>query len=438
MNQADNNTQSRVQPHLPDAEQAVLGTFYLNNEAIATTAAILSAEDFYDPRHQEIYKTVLALTDGGSPIDPMILASELDRLGTLERCGGVAYIASLEQSVISPGNVLYHARLVREKAALRSVIAASVEIAEAAYAEDELETIVGRWTDSQALLAEMRTDQLTRPIAEVVDRAKQRMRGAAMAGRIHTTIPKLDDLTQGFGSGEIIIVAARPSLGKTSLVSQIALHAVDQGEPVVYFSLETPAEDLMLRAAANKLQLSHEAMRTRRLGPGALAQVDAYLDQLATKPLAICDKRGITPDQVRAEITRLRSRIGDPSLIVLDYLQLMHPVRRGRQEMSRDREVASISEAMKTLAGDLGCPALIVSQLNRKVEERRGERPRLSDLRDSGTIEQDADVVIFLWEHEKTKPLRSIRLLVEKQRNGPLGVVDTVFDGAKLRITARA
>ncbi len=444
---------SRTQPHNLEAERAVLGTFLLREAALTEVQAILSPEDFYDPRHQEIFALLIEIQQRGEPIDPIVLVNEFSRRGDLEKVGGAAYLAALEQSVISPDNVGHHAQIVHEKSLLRKLIQASSAITEDAMTENKDTDALLK--ESEQRIFEILTGRATsefRSIGEDASEVYQELEKASENRQDVTGVPTglldLDTMTGGLQPSDLVILAARPSVGKTSLALNIAAaaahshyknHPGAEGPPgVAIFSLEMNRRQVITRMVCTKAGIPMELVRKNMLNANQLAKFAETLQDMSDLDVFINDTPGVSPVEMRLHAQRLKARCPNLSLIVVDYLQLMSGSSNNRSE-SRQQEVSEISRSLKALARDLNVPVLALSQLSRGIESRRGSeaRPRLSDLRESGAIEQDADVVMFIHrindrEMEEMRQAGDasvllVDLIIAKQRNGPVGTCHLVF-----------
>ncbi|MFP4380861.1 MAG: replicative DNA helicase [Candidatus Sumerlaeia bacterium] len=443
----------QMAPHNVDAEKAVLGTLLLVNTSITDVQGKLDVADFYDPRNREIYNTILELVEDNKPIDNINLIDELNRKGMLDKCGGPGYIATLEQNVISPGNITHHADIVHEKALLRQLIQVSTEISQEAYTEsDESENILKRSQDKLFNILTGRVQQEFRSIGDEAAHAiyldvVRRMESKQEVTGLTTGIPVVDEKTGGLHPSDLLILAARPSVGKTSFALNIAADAAmkrrldDNGNPyfpgVGIFSLEMSFEQIIQRMVCTQAQIPMDRIRKNNMDRGQVQEFKEWLEKMSQLPIYVNDTPGLDPTEMRLQAQRLKARDPNLSLIVVDYLQLMS-IRHGRSE-SRQQEVSQISRMLKAMARDLNVPVLALSQLSRNIESRRGKdaEPRLSDLRESGAIEQDADVVMFLhrvWRNEPDEegvihgPRMSIvDLVIAKQRNGPIGKCRLAF-----------
>lgn len=450
------STDARTLPSNTEAERAVLGTFFLNDSAVEPVCGRLTPEDFYDPRHQEIYRVILGIHQEGLPVDPMIVMSELRRRETLERVGGAAYVTGLEMAVIAPGNVVHHAEIVHEKSLLRSIIRDSTQISDTAFNDARPSEVLGLMSDRLRDLERRRAGIG----AEAAD-MKQVVAAtwAATLDDMESTevrpgfgIPWLDKSTGGLRRGDLVVLAARPSVGKTALALQCALLSVTTRLKTGFFSFEMPGPSLLERMAASASGYNPGAImgfnayswiRDRKfrrtdgsVDPG-LKVLQAWYEAAQEWPLHICDKAAQTIEAVVAGAVALSARVGGLDLIVVDYLQLLKSDQRGRG--SRTEEVSHITGGLKDMARRLDVPVLALSQLNRANESDK-RRPALSDLRESGSIEQDADVVVFLHRTDKGDVHNGwfslIEAILAKQRNGPIGTFRTMFDGKTQTFTA--
>ncbi|MCS7154723.1 MAG: replicative DNA helicase [Bacteroidota bacterium] len=430
----------RLPPQAVEVEQAILGALLTSREAIPKAIEILPPRAFYHPGHRWIYQAIMELFERGDPVDLITVQEELRRQGRLEEVGGVAYLAGLTAQVASSVHVEYHARIVLEKAILRELISLGSHIAQRAFEED---------ADPFQLLdqAEQEIFQLSaagmrRPAQRMNDVLKETLeRLEALHGRdggvtgVPSGFHKLDELTAGWQPSDLIIVAARPSMGKTSFVlSAVRNAALHPRKPTaaVIFSLEMSATQIAQRLLCAEARVDAQALRTGKLHDDEWPRLARAAGVLSRAKIFIDDTPSMNVLELRAKCRRLKNE-HDIGLIVLDYLQLMHGLR-GAQ--SREQEIAQISRSLKALAKELDVPVIAISQLSRAVELRADKRPQLSDLRESGSIEQDADVVLFIYRaerygvkvDERGNPTEGIaELIVGKQRNGPVGTVYLAF-----------
>jgi replicative DNA helicase len=421
-------------PHNPEAERSVLGAILIENAAINRAQEILREADFYRDPHRRIFKAMTDLSEKATAIDPVTVKEELSRCGDLDAVGGPAYIASLLDGVPRSANVEYYARIVKEKAILRSLIEAGNQILTTAYeASQDTEEILDQ---SERLIFRIAQDQLRSgfvPIRTIADHSLKTIETLAEKRELVTGLPtgfaSLNEYTSGLQPSDLIVVAARPAMGKTSFALNIAQHAgLREGRKVGLFSLEMSREQLFLRLLTGLARVDAHRLRTGRLTKEEWSRITQAFGELAGAPLFIDDTAGISVLEMRAKSRRLKLEEG-LDLIIVDYLQLIRS--RARFE-NRNQEISEISRSLKELAKELAVPVIAISQLSRAPEQRGGDRrPQLSDLRESGAIEQDADVVLFIFREEIYKPTEENRgraqIIIAKQRNGPIGTIDMAF-----------
>jgi len=427
-------TLERPLPNNLDAERSVLGAVILDNNALNTALETLRAEDFFLDQHRRVFNQMIALAETQQAIDLITLTEELDRRGDLEAAGGAPYLASLADGMPRVSNVEHYARIVKEKAMLRNLIHATHNIQQRAFeAEDAADAILDNAESSIFAIAEDRVKEGLIPIKEIVTRNFERLEKIFREGKNITGVPtgyvELDKLTSGFQPSELLILAARPSQGKTALALNLAENiGIRAGLPVAMFSLEMSKESLLQRLIASVAQIDAHKFRTGHLSREDWRRMTEALGQISSSPLWIDDAGSISVLEIGAKARRLKRDKG-LSLLIVDYLQLI--TARGRFG-NRQEEVASISRGLKGLAKELQIPVLVLSQLTRAPE--RDERgPQLSDLRESGAIEQDADVVMFIYRPHFFKAGATpeerdeTELRIAKQRNGPTDNVKFVF-----------
>jgi len=427
-------TLERPLPNNLDAERSVLGAVILDNNALNTALETLRAEDFFLDQHRRVFTQMIALAETQQAIDLITLTEELDRRGDLEAAGGTPYLASLADGMPRVSNVEHYARIVKEKAMLRNLIHATHNIQQRAFeAEDAADAILDNAESSIFAIAEDRVKEGLIPIKEIVTRNFERLEKIFREGKNITGVPtgyvELDKLTSGFQPSELLILAARPSQGKTALALNLAENiGIRAGLPVAMFSLEMSKESLLQRLIASVAQIDAHKFRTGHLSREDWRRMTEALGQISSSPLWIDDAGSISVLEIGAKARRLKRDKG-LSLLIVDYLQLI--TARGRFG-NRQEEVASISRGLKGLAKELQIPVLVLSQLTRAPE--RDERgPQLSDLRESGAIEQDADVVMFIYRPHFFKAGATpeerdeTELRIAKQRNGPTDNVRFVF-----------
>jgi replicative DNA helicase len=421
-------------PHSVEAERSVLGAILIENTAINRAQEILREEDFYREPHRKIFKVMTDLSEKTTAIDPVTVKDELSRSGDLEAVGGPAYIASLVDGVPRSANVEYYARIVKEKAILRNLIDAGGRIVSTAYeASQDPDDILDQ---SERLIFQIAQDRLREgfvPMRAIADQSLKAIERLAERRELITGLPTgyrlLDEYTSGLQPSDLIVLAARPGMGKTSFALNIAQHAgLHEKRKVGVFSLEMTREQLFLRMLTGLARVDSHRLRTGRLTKEEWKQLTKAFGELAAGDAFIDDSAGISVLEMRAKSRRLKLEHG-LDLVVIDYMQLIRG--RGRFE-NRQQEMAEISRSLKELAKELNVPVIAVSQLSR-APEQRGEkgRPQLSDLRESGAIEQDADVVLLLYREEMYKPTEDNRgiakVIIAKQRNGPTAEFDMAF-----------
>jgi len=429
------NRLSETLPHSEEAERSVLGAILLDNRSYNKARELISLTSFYSLKHQKIFSVLEEMIDHGTAIDVVTLKTELENKGSLSDCGGPAYLASLLEGVPRSANVEHYAKIVKEKAILRELIQASQRILAAAmHSEGSTDDLLDDAEKAIFQVAESRlgsgfvplsitADQSLAYIAELTERQE-------LVTGVASGFPQLDEMTAGLQPAELIILAARPSMGKTALALNIASHAaMRRGKTVGVFSLETSHQQLFIRLLCSEGQIDAHRLRTGRIKKDQWNEIIKIYDTLSQAPIFIDDTPGIGIIEMRAKARRLKHEHG-LDLLVVDYLQLM----RGRSSYdSRQQEISDISRSLKELAKEIDAPVLALSQLSRAPEQRGGNhRPQLSDLRESGAIEQDADVVLFLFREEiykKDDPTveGKAELIIGKQRNGPIGTVHLNF-----------
>ena len=434
------------------AERAVLGAVLADNTIVASVAEVVHPDDFASPAHAQIFAAMLKLDGSSRQVDHLTLAEELKVLGQLAAVGGPAYLMSLDQVVPVPGNAIQYARIVKDQAIRRRLAGVGREIQDLASQDTgELDALLDEAERKVFLLAEKKREGDLRPVSELMEHTldlldKMKAASTGITG-LSTGYVDLDHQLTGLHPGELIILAARPGVGKTSFAMNMATHAAltDDPKAVAIFSLEMPSDQLLMRLLASSARVDMKKLRGGRLTPHDEEKFQEMAGKLYNAPIYIDDSGGLSPFDLRAKARRLKQRDPRLALIVIDYLQLMH--QKGKVE-SRQLEIAEISRALKQLAKELEVPIIALSQLSRKVEERKGGKPMLSDLRESGAIEQDADVVMFIHREDQTdgegggEPRTStaipVQLIIAKQRNGPIGEIDLIFLSEYTRFESRA
>ncbi|HEY5914686.1 MAG TPA: replicative DNA helicase [Verrucomicrobiae bacterium] len=432
----------RLPPQSLEAEQGVLGCILLSpNESMGVCIEKLKsgAEVFYDLRHQTIYNTLAAMYDAREPIDLITVQQRLKDKQLLEPVGGIAYLSMLPDSVPSAANLSYYLEIVQEKQVLRKMIRVCTEVVGRVYDfEGEVDALMDEVERDILRISESRVQSQSTTIKDLVKRAINTIEDfhqrQGMLTGIGTGFQDLDKMTTGLHGGEMVVIAARPSMGKTSLAMNIAENvAIDQGLPVGVFSLEMTAEALVLRMLCSRSRVNLRNVREGFLAERDFPKLTGAAGKLAKAPLFIDDSSGLSILQLRAKARRMQQQYG-VKLFVIDYLQLLHSTSRHAE--NRQQEIADISSGIKSLAKELNLPVIVLSQLNRELERDKNRKPRLSDLRESGSIEQDADLVGLLYrpsssdDDETASPDEeavAINLLIAKQRNGPTGDVNLTF-----------
>jgi len=439
-------TAERTLPHNLEAERSVLGAILVHNDAFNTAAQVIDGRDFYRDAHRRIFDRMVALSERGEAIDFITLKEELSRGGDLEEVGGPAYVASLVDGVPRATNVEYYARIVKEKATLRNLIYAANKILTNAYeADQESDLILDEAESSIFAVADDRLKAGFVPMRELVNESFPKIEQLFEHKRLVTGVPTgfvdLDEMTRGLQPGDLVIIAARPSMGKTSLVLNIAQHVAVQGEHTVgFFSLEMSKESLFIRLLTSEAQIDSHRLMSGHIADRDYSRISHALEKLSSMRLFIDDTANISVLEMRAKSRRLQAEHG-LSLIVVDYIQLMSA--RGRYE-NRTLELASISRSLKGLAKELNAPIVVLSQLSRAPESRSDHRPQLSDLRESGALEQDADVVILIYRDDaynrdpNNPDAGTAELILAKQRNGPTGIVRLAFLREQTRFASLA
>ena len=433
----------RVPPNNQDAERSVLGCMMQDREALGLAFEVLVADDFYQPANREIFDAMHTLNTQGMPVDLVTVDDELSRRGTLEGVGGTNYLIELSQFVPSTVNAKAYVQIVDEKSTLRRMIKATGDISQACYAQsDQVSDILGAAEKSIFDIIMRRNEGSTlKHIADVLPDTYLRIEQLAQLKGSIDGVPMgfvdLDNLLTGLHGGELVIVGARPSMGKSAFGLNITGYAGTQaGRSVAYFSLEMPNDQLAMRLLCSDARVDMQAVRHGSLHDEDWVKLSAALGPLAASNIYMDDTSGITPSQLRSRCRRLKMERG-LDMVVVDYLQLMSA--DGRVE-NRQNEVSEISRNLKSIAKELGVPIVALAQLSRAGAQRSDKRPILSDLRDSGAIEQDADVIMFLHREEyydpNTEDKNIAEVIVAKQRNGPLGTVKLAWLGQYTRFAS--
>lgn len=438
VHRASSDLLRRVPPHNVEAEQAVLGGILIRNSVFHTLVDTLTAEDFYLPAHQILYTCFLDLYRKNAPIDLVSVAAALNDQKVLEAVGGAAYLADLAQTVVSGANAEYYSTIVRDKSLQRSLIGVCSDIISNCFdASRGVDTLLDESEQMVFSISERTSGKVFKSSKELINKVfedlTKRMERKEMVTGVTTGYNRLDQMTAGLQPSDLVIVAARPSMGKTAFALNMAMRAsVQDNVPVAIYSLEMSMDQLMMRmlCAWGKVDLSH--LRRGYLDSEEWYRLYNAADILGQAPIFIDDTPALSPLELRARTRRLKAESG-VGLVMVDYLQLM---RGAKRTDSREQEISEISRSLKSLAKEMDIPVVALSQLNRKLEERTDKRPLLSDLRESGAIEQDADVIMFIYRDEvyhkqPDNPHKgTAEIIIGKQRNGPIGTSTLAYLGA--------
>jgi len=433
----------KLPPQNIEAEQSILGAILIDNDALPKALEILDPEDFYKQPHRKIFNVMIELFEKSEPIDMITLTDDLKRRDEMEAVGGISYLSSLVNMIPTAANVKYHSRIVREKALLRGLLRSATEIAGRVYEDnldaeelvDYAERSIFDISDKRIKASFVTLKEVIKDSFEMIERLydkKETVSGVPSGFR------DLDDLTTGFQKGDLIVVGGRPSMGKTAFSLNVAQHVgLELKESVAIFSLEMAKEQLAFRMLCSEAMVDSSSIRKGFIKKEDWHKLTSAASNLTGAPIFIDDSSGINALELRAKARRLKMEHG-LSLVIVDYLQLM----RGRGSFERrEQEISEISRSLKALAKELSVPVIAVSQLNRSVEQRRPPTPILADLRESGAIEQDADVILFLYRDEiynKEAKKGQAEVIIAKQRNGPTGTVNLSFISNCTRFLNRA
>jgi len=441
---ADDPELARIKmlPHSIEAEQSVLGGLLLSDEAWDNVAEVVSFGDFYRPDHRLIFKQMAKLADTSEPIDAVTVAEGLNARGELESAGGFAYLAQLAKETPSASNIRAYATVVGERAALRHLIQAAQDIADSGYAPE------GRSSDELIDEAERKIMQITEQgpkaggpqevnplLTKAVERIDELYNSGGDITGLSTGYSELDGMTSGLQDSDLVIVAGRPSMGKTSFAMNLVEHAVlNQDKPILVFSMEMPADQLIVRMLSSIGRIDQTRIRNGKLEQEDWPKLSAAVSKMKDVPLYIDDTAALSPTEIRSRARRVSRENGGLGMIMIDYMQLMRVA--GFTE-GRTAEISEISRNMKAIAKEFNCPVVALSQLNRALEQRPNKRPVNSDLRESGAIEQDADVIMFIYRDEvynEESPDKGVaEIIIGKQRNGPIGTCRLAFIGQYTR-----
>ncbi|MHB8908839.1 MAG: replicative DNA helicase [Syntrophales bacterium] len=425
----------KVPPQNIEAEQSVLGGILLDNLALNTVLELLETSDFYSEAHRKIFSSIIDLSDRNEPCDLITLSNILKDQKRIEQVGGTAYLASLVDNVSSAVNIGYYAKIIKEKSILRRLIGTATEILNKTYDSTmDVDSVLDEAEHAIFEISENKVRPSFYPMRDIIKdsfKAIERLyANKELVTGVSTGFDKIDDMTSGLQRSDLIIIAGRPSMGKTAFALNIAQHAaLELGIPVAVFSLEMSKEQLATRMLAAEARVDSQRLRKGFLGETDWPKLTTAAGRLSEAPIYIDDTPAITVIEMKAKSRRLKAEAG-LGLIVLDYLQLM---RGSMYKDSREQEISEISRSLKGLAKELSVPVIALSQLNRKVEDRTSRRPQMADLRESGAIEQDADVIAFIYRDEvynrsDDNPEKGIaEIIIGKQRNGPTGTIKLAF-----------
>lgn len=431
-------------PNNPDAEANVLSAMLLSSEVVEEALTELRSDDFYRPMNKSLFETMHDMYDRSMPIDSITLIDYLNSENKLQEVGGEAYILELMGQTLSLVNWQHHASIVRRDAMLREIIGATNQINQLAYnAPTDTKEVVERAESMLLSVTDREVKNAYKPLndflIEAFNEAKEVCEAGGVAAGVPTGYPSLDRMLMGLREGQLVIIGARPAVGKTSFALNLALNAASEGYTVAFFSLEMSGKEIAQRFICAHAQVSMSNFRTGKISPQEWANIGQAAEDLSRLDILIDDTPGITVTEIRAKARRMLHN-KEKAIIILDYLQLVSPPA-GRRAESRTVEVSEMSRALKIMAKELAVPVISLSQLSRAVESRTGKRPQLSDLRESGSIEQDADIVMFLDRssneqeagREDRPPEGITRIIVAKNRSGPIGDVDLVFLAASTK-----
>jgi len=434
MNDADLSSH-KLPPQNIEAEESILGGILIENEAINRVTEILDPDDFYRDAHRKIFNALINLSERDEPADLITLTNELRKIDQLDSIGGASYLTSLIDSVPTAANIEYYAKIVKEKATLRKLIQTSTEIITQSYEDrGDVEMFLDEAERAIFEISEKRVRPSFYSIREIVKDSFTTIERLFQKKELVTGVPsgfkELDRMTAGFQPSDLIIIAGRPSMGKTAFCLNIAEYAAIENKiPVAIFSLEMSKEQLVIRMLCSQAHVEGTRLRTGYLNESDWPKLTIAAGNLSEAPIYIDDTAALSVLELRAKARRLKSEHG-LGMVIIDYLQLM----KGRARVeNRQQEISEISRSLKALSKELSIPVIAVSQLSRKTEERTGNRPQLSDLRESGAIEQDADLIIFIYRDEvynraEDNPNRGkAEVIIGKQRNGPIGKIDLAF-----------
>ena len=432
----------KLPPHSLEAEQAVLGGLMLDDQAWDRVSDRVKEEDFYRRDHRLIFQAIALLANAGDPRDALTVSETLTRLGELDNAGGIAYLGELVRNTSSATNIAAYGDIVRERSVLRQLIRISNEVSDTAFQPQgaTAQDILDQAERKIFAIAEQQQKgggpQALRPLLQkALDRIDKLFQSTESITGLSTGFADLDDRTSGLQNGDLVIVAARPSMGKTTFAMNLVENAMlRSGKPVLVFSMEMPAEQLVMRMLSSLGRIDQGRVRSGKLEEEDWPRLTSTMTMLSEQKLLIDDSASLSPNDVRTRARRVAREQGGLGLIMVDYLQLM---RVPGLESNRVNEISEISRSLKALAKEMECPVIALSQLNRSLEQRPNKRPVMSDLRESGAIEQDADVIMFIYRDEVYNPESpdkgTAEIIIGKQRNGPIGALRLAFHGKYTR-----
>lgn len=430
-------------PHSLEAEQAILGGILLDNQAWDKVSHVLCEEDFYRAGHRVLYRVIRELSQKEQPFDVITIMEALKSLQLLDEAGGEVYLFELANNTPSVANIVAYAKIVREKSVQRQLISVANEIADAAYNPEgrEVSDLLDVAETKVFAIAEQTGSEggpeaIKSVLVKTVERIDELYHSTDAITGVTTGLSDFDEMTSGLQASDLVIVAGRPSMGKTTLVMNMAeTVAIKEKKPVIVFSMEMPADSLAMRMMSSLGRIEQHRLRSGKLKDEDWPRVTSAVHMLSETPLFIDDQAGLSPSEMRARARRIAKEQGPLGLIVVDYLQLMKVP--GFKVENRTAEISEISRSLKALAKELNVPVVALSQLNRSLEQRQDKRPVMSDLRESGAIEQDADLIVFIYRDEvynEDSPEKGVaELIIAKQRNGPIGKVRAAFLGKYTR-----
>jgi len=418
-----------------EAERSVLGAILLNDENLSQVADFLTTDDFYSPPNQAIYQTILELAQQSKRIDLLTLKNELENKQVLSQAGGISYLMELQEDIPAIGLINQHANIIKEKRILRDLITSSAEIITSCYTaqQSSIDTVLDNAEKSIFQIANKRTMPTFTQLDICLKKTFQHLANVRGLKKGVTGVPsgfhQFDEMTSGMQRGDLLILASRPSMGKTTLAMNIAVNAAKAGFPVGVFSFEMSSEQLVLRMLSSESKIPHHRIRNALISSDEWVELTNTAAQLAEVKMYIDDTPSLTILELRAKARKLKSQ-RDIKLLIIDYLQL---IRGGGWYENRTQEISEISRSLKALAKELDIPVLALSQLSRQLENRMDKRPLLADLRESGAIEQDGDVIFFIYRdviyHPDTEHPELSEIIIGKQRNGPIGTFYAKFAG---------